>query len=458
MTFDLSVPRSVHVLGASGPGMGAIARILARMGHQVSGCDVRDTEALRGLAMDGVAVSVGNDISHTADVEAVTYSSVIAPTHPEIAAARERGVTTLVRADMLAAICATRKSIGVAGTHGKTTTSAILATILVASGHDPSYVIGGDVPGLGNNASWGAGAFLVVEADESDSPHLRLPLWGAIVTNIDIDHLDNFGSFDGIVASFAEFVRNVSGPVVLCADDPTCAALAVHAGVTTYGLDAGDVRAGDVRLFKSQSEFVVQIDGEVHAATLRQPGRHNVLNALAAVTMATRLGVSAAEAVAAVQHFSGVARRFDVRGEHHGIRYIDDYAHLPAEIAAALATARVGVGQTSRVVAVFQPNRFHRIAQMAEAYADCFVDADLAIITDIYASGTEPIAGVTGQLVVDAVRRAHPGKNVEWCADRAALASFVNDRLLAGDVCVSMGCGDIATLPDEVMAMRKGIA
>jgi UDP-N-acetylmuramate--alanine ligase len=173
--------------------------------------------------------------------------------------------------------------------------------------------------------------------------------------------------------------------------------------------------------------------------------------------MATRLGVSAAEAVAALRHFSGVARRFDVKGEHDGIRYIDDYAHLPAEIAAALATARVGAGRANRVVAVFQPNRFHRIAQMADAYADCFVDADLAIITDIYSSGTEPIAGVTGQLVVDAVRRAHPELSVEWCADRATLASFVNDRLIAGDVCVSMGCGDIATLPDEVMAARKGI-
>lgn len=454
MTFDLASPRVIHVLGASGPGMGAIARILAQMGNQVSGCDVRDTEDLRGLARDGVVVSVGNAIDHVAAVEAIAYSSVISSEHPEIAAARQRGVATLVRADMLAAICATRQAIGVAGTHGKTTTSGILATILVACHREPSFVIGGEVPGLGANAHWGNGQHLVVEADESDSTHLRLPLQAAIVTNVDVDHLDNFGSFDGIVDSFAQFVRGVSGPVVLCADDPICASL-VSQNATTYGFDNGDVRARDVRMFEMHSEFSVVIDGETFAATVRQPGRHNVLNALAAVTMATRLGVPAADAVAALQQFAGVSRRFDVRGECDGIRFIDDYAHLPAEIAAALAAARLGADNSRRVVAVFQPNRFHRIAQMADAYADCFADADLVVITDIYASGTEPIAGVTGKRVVDAVRRAHPELTVEWCAERDALATFVNSVLRSGDICVSMGCGDIAQLPDEVMSIRQ---
>ena len=458
MTFDLTCPRTIHVLGASGPGMGAIARILAQMGNHVSGCDVRDTDGLRGLAVDGVALSVGNAVDHVANVEAMTYSSVIPIDHPEIAVARQRGIATLVRADMLAAICATRRSIGVAGTHGKTTTSGLLATILVACQKDPSFVIGGDVPGLGANAHWGSGEYLVVEADESDSTHLRLPLQGAIVTNVDVDHLDNFGSFDGIVDSFAQFVRGVSGPVVLCADDPGCAAIRSQVNATTYGIERGDVRARDVRLFDTHSEFFVTIDGVRYPATLRQPGRHNVLNALAAVTMATRLGVPAADAVLALQQFSGVTRRFDMRGECDGIRFIDDYAHLPAEIAAALAAARLGEGRARRIVAVFQPNRFHRIAQMAEAYADCFVDADLVVVTDIYASGTEPIAGVSGMRVVDAVRHAHPESRVEWCAERGDLASFVNDLLRPGDICVSMGCGDIALLPDEMLAIRQATA
>lgn len=456
MMFDLASPRVIHVLGASGPGMGAIARILAQMGNQVSACDVRDTEGFRGLGSDGVTVFLGNAVDHVSNVEALTYSSVITPDHPEIATARQQGIATLVRADMLAAICATRQAIGVAGTHGKTTTSGLLATILVACHHDPSYVIGGEVTGLGANAHWGSGDYLVVEADESDSTHLRLPLQGAIVTNIDVDHLDNFGTFDGIVESFVQFVRGVAGPVVLCADDPGCVSIAPQVNATTYGIESGDVRARDLRLFDSYSEFSISIDGATYPATVRQAGRHNVLNALGAVTMATRVGVPAADAVAAVQQFSGVTRRFDVRGECDGIRFIDDYAHLPAEIAAALAAARLG--QSRRVVAVFQPNRFHRIAQMADSYADCFVDADLVVVTDIYASGTEPIAGVSGMRVVDAVRHAHPESRVEWCAERGDLASFVNDLLRPGDICVSMGCGDIALLPDEMLAIRQATA
>ncbi len=454
MSFDLTSPRSVHVLGASGPGMGAIARVLARMGHHVSACDVRDTPALRGLASDGVVVSVGNAIVHLDGVEAITYSSVIPDSHPEIVAARERGAYALIRADMLAAICATRLTVAVAGTHGKTTTSAMLATILVECGQDPGYVIGGDVPALGSNAHWGSGKYLVVEADESDSTHVQLPVFGAILTSIDVDHLDNFGSFEGIVASFTQFVRGVPGPRVLCAEDAACAALAHEVGAITYGINCGDVQAVDMQLFETHCAFDVHIGNEILPATLHQRGRHNVLNALAAVTMATCLGVPASEAVSALRRFSGVSRRFEVRGEIDGIRFVDDYAHLPAEISASLAAARVGQIAASRVVAVFQPNRFHRIEQMATAYAECFTDADLVVITDIYASGTTPIAGVTGQLIVDAVRRAHPNANVEWCASRDALGAFVGNLLRSGDVCVSMGCGDIASLPDEIMTYR----
>lgn len=453
MTIDLSRPRRVHVLGASGPGMGAVARILARMGHEVSGCDVRDTPALRGLAHDGVTVRVGNDVAHVATVDAVTYSSVIAPSHPEVEAARLRGATALVRADMLAAICARRRAVGVAGTHGKTTTSAMLASILVACGADPGWLIGGDVPTLGANAHWGAGEFLVVEADESDSTHLRLPLEAAIVTNIDVDHLDNFGSFDGVVDSFREFVAKVSGPVVLSAMDETCAALARQVDAVTFGIGTGDVCADNVRLEAGRSNFTVHVGGGVHHVSLGQPGRHNVLNALAALAMAVRLGIPAGDGVAALAHFGGVSRRFDARGSVDGIAFVDDYAHLPAEIAATLAAARIGCDPHGRVVAVFQPNRYHRIAAMAGEYAGCFDDADLVVITDIYSSGTAPIAGVSGRLVVDAV--AASGVPVMWCEQRNELAAFVSALLRPGDVCVSMGCGDIESLPAEIMAERK---
>jgi UDP-N-acetylmuramate--alanine ligase len=452
MTFDLSVPRRIHVLGASGPGMGAIARILARMGHRVSGCDVRDTAALRGLADDGVAVLVGNDPGHVDGVDAVTHSSVIPTTHSEIEAIRATGGAALVRADMLAAICSTRSAIGVAGTHGKTTTSALLASILVTAGVDPGWVIGGDVPTLGSNAHWGDGEFLVVEADESDSTHLRLPLAGAIVTNVDVDHLDNFGSFEGVVASFATFVEGVHGPVVLCAEDPTCAALASRTNATTFGIGVGDVQADGLCPEGLGSSFEVSVDGRTHRATIALPGRHNVLNALAALAMAVRLGVPAAVAIEGLAQFGGVSRRFDVKGDVGGVVFVDDYAHLPAEIAATLAAARVGLEPRGRLVAVFQPNRYHRIAAMAADYAGCFGDADVVVIADIYGSGTEKIPGVSGRLVADSV--AATGAVVHWCEERGALASFVDTLLRDGDVCVSMGCGDIESLPDEIMGMR----
>ena len=434
--------------------MGAIARILARMGHEVSGCDVRDTPALRRLTDEGVTVRVGNDVTHVDGIDAITYSSVIAPSHPEIDAARRRGASTLVRADMLASICASRSAVGVAGTHGKTTTSAMLASILVAGGADPGWLIGGDVPTLGANAHWGAGEFLVVEADESDSTHLQLPLDAAIVTNVDVDHLDNFGSFDGVVDSFRAFVAKVSGPVVLNAEDDTCVTLARQVESVTFGIGTGDVRAEDVRLDGLGSTFDVRLDGEVHRVSLAQPGRHNILNALAALAMAVRLGVPIVKAVAALARFGGVSRRFDPKGTVDGIAFVDDYAHLPAEIAATLAAARIGLGPQGRLVAVFQPNRYHRIAAMADEYAGCFRDADLVVVTDIYGSGTVPISGVSGRLVADAV--AGTGVQVMWCEQRGDLATFVSALLRSGDMCVSMGCGDIESLPGEIMAGLEG--
>ena len=452
--LDLSSSRVIHVLGASGPGMSALARILEGMGHRVSGCDTRDSAALRNLETDGVVISVGNNVAHVRDIDAITYSSAIASSHPELLAATAAGVTSVVRGDMLAAICARRSAIGVAGTHGKTTTSAMLATILRECGYDPGFVIGGDVPGLGANAYWGSGHYLVVEADESDSTHVGLPLAGAIVTNIDVDHLDHFGSFAHLVESFSQFVSAVSGPVVLCAEDETCASLALQVQSTTFGIDTGDVRAVHVRLGHDGAEFEVQTGGETCGVRIAQRGRHNVLNALAAMAMAMQLGLSLGQAARGLASFTGVRRRFDVRGEVGGITFVDDYAHLPAEIAAVLSAVRTGRDSGSRVVAVFQPNRFQRIAQMASAYGDCFTDADLVVITDIYASGTAAIDGVTGYLIVDAVREAAPHTQIEWCEGRQELAAVVNALLRPGDVCISMGCGDIETLPDEIFGLR----
>lgn len=447
---------SFHVVGAGGPGMSALARLLHGMGHRVSGCDLRESDATSRLQQDGISVMVGNDDVHVLDADYVTYSSAISSEHHELRAARSRGVQVLSRADALVMACRERPTIGVAGTHGKTTTTAMLASILIACGKDPSYLIGGETSLPGTNARWGEGDVLVVEADESDSTHLALPLRAAAVTNVDVDHLDNFGSFTEILDSFEQFVARVDGPVVVGFDDPRARTLAAAPNVTSFGIDGGEHRAVEVELRPGHVKFLVVHGSARHRVSVAQRGMHNVRNALGAIAIAHRWGVDLADACDAIRDFRGVTRRFDVRGSVNGTTFVDDYAHLPAEISATLAAARAERGK-GRVVAVFQPNRFNRMDKMSDDYRDAFVEADISLITEIYASGTKPIEGVSGLQVVEAIRKAHPGVDVRWCPSREDLIDEVAGLVRAGDVCVSMGCGDIERLPEEVMG-RLGSA
>lgn len=446
----MSEPRSIHVLGVAGPGMSALARIFVGMGDHVTGCDTRLGDVTSRLERDGVSVLRGNDERHVDDADILTYSSAIFIDHPEIRAARLRGVEVLSRAQALAMVCARRRSLGVAGTHGKTTSSAMLATILIESGSDPSYLIGGETTLPGSNAHWGEGELFVVEADESDSTHLALPLGGGIVTNVDVDHLDNFGTFEELEKSFDRFVGQIDGPVLVCMDDPVAARLVHHRHAIGYGIDVGEYRATEISLSPGQAQFTVMFGNARHPVTLAQRGVHNVRNALGAIALAHRLGVDLAEACAGVAAFRGVQRRYDVRGSARGVTFIDDYAHLPAEILATLAAADQERG-SGRLVAVFQPNRFNRMDKLSDAYRDAFNGADVTVITEIYASGTTPIKGVSGKLVVDAVLSAHPSSVVHWCASRDQVLACLDEVLQPGDVCVSMGCGDIEHLPSEMM-------
>jgi UDP-N-acetylmuramate--alanine ligase len=430
--------------------MSALARILAGMGHRVSGCDTRLGEVTDRLERDGVTIWRGNDGSHLDGVEMLTYSSAFSVDHPEIQSARTRGVEVSTRAEALAGVCALRSAVGVGGTHGKTTTTAMLATILVGVGRDPSFLIGGETSLPGSNAHWGSGELFVVEADESDSTHLALPLRAAVVTSIDVDHLDNFGTFEDLFRSFERFVKGVDGPVVACFDDAGAARLVEYDNVVGYGLGSGVYRAIDVSFLPGRAEFTVSSGSARHPVSLAQRGVHNVRNALGAIAMAHRLGVDLGEACSAIGEFRGVARRFDVRGTTRGVTFVDDYAHLPAEIVATLEAARREVG-AGRLVAVFQPNRFSRMDKLSGEFRDAFVAADVTVVTEIYASGTVPIAGVSGTLVVDAVRTAHPQARVQWCATREELVSYLDGSLQPGDLCVSMGCGDIESLPSEMM-------
>lgn len=453
---DLSASRRCHVVGVAGPGMSPLAFVLRGLGHRVSGSDIRESPVLDVLRGAGVSVTVGHDGSLVHDADVVTYSTAVPAGNPELVAATNGGIPVRHRSGMLASLCAATDSVGVAGTHGKTTTSALLVHMLVATGLDPTCIIGARVDGMGVGARVGTGPNFVLEADESDGTLDVLPLRHLVVTNVDVDHLDYFGSFGEVQQCFVDAASRTTGKLVLNADDPASAPLReatrTRGDVTTFGVSsAAGTRVSNVRATETGIEFDVSVSGETHVCAMPLRGTHNAMNLAAALSMAVALGADAGEAVRSVRTFGGVERRFTERGEHHGALLVDDYAHLPAEIEAALAAAREHPRRSGRVVAVFQPNRFHRIAAMADAYADCFSAADRIVITDVYASGTERIEGITGELVVDAVRRSHPGADVVWAPEREDVVRAVAGYVRPGDLCVSMGCGDIETFPDDLM-------
>jgi len=462
--LDLSVPRRVHVVGVGGPGMSALAIMLAERGHHVSGSEIRASDVLDTLRSVGVMVVMGQRAENVSDVEIVTYSTAISDDNIELVTSRARGLTVLHRGDVLGSLCMDDRVIGVAGTHGKTTTSALLLLMLRGGGLDPSYVIGAEVRDIGRGAGNGTDAVTVVELDESDGTAEVVPVESVIVTNIDIDHLDYFVSSSNVDAAFHDIASRATRCVVLCADDPGCVRLhariiaekangrSVSPTVITYGvLSAADVRVSAFTETSEGSECVVSVDGLDHIVTLPLRGMHNVLNCAAAIAMVHAYGVDVKDAISAAARFVGVERRFEERGVVRGALLIDDYAHLPAEIDAVIRAASGHPQRQGKVISVFQPNRFHRIAQMSHEYAHCFEHADVVIITEIYASGTTPIPGVTGKLVMDAITSSHPDANVIWAPERADVISAVLDNIVPGDVCISMGCGDIGNLPRELM-------
>lgn len=456
-SLDLGKPLKIHVVGVAGPGMSAIAIALAEMGHSVSGSDIREQDVLERLRAAGVEVHLGHSRQYVHGCDAIAYSTAVPDDNIERDEATAINVPSLHRSQMLAAVCARAKAIGVAGTHGKTTTSSMLMLIFAEANLRPSFVIGGDVTSVGTGAQWTGGEWLIVEADESDGTHLALPLHSTILTNVEADFLDFYGSMDDVVASFDNYLGAIAGPKVLCSDDDRCTQLAERHDVITYGTAPGaDFVAERINAGAGAFTFDVVHHGEnLGSVSLPLRGIHNVRNATGAIAMAISLGVPFDVSVSALAKFGGVARRFDVRGADEGVTFVDDYAHLPAEIAAVLAAARSSGDSWKRVIAVFQPNRFNRMASMSADYRDAFVDADIVVLTEIYASGTTPIPGVTGKWVVNAVLDAHPGTTMVWMPRREDLIEYLARTLRDGDVCISMGCGDVASLPDEVKQRRR---
>ena len=460
--LDLNEHMRLHVVGVGGPGMSAIATCLVQMGHEVSGSDIKNSDVINRLSGLGIQINIGHDKSVVHGCDAVTASTAIPRSNIELVEAEQSGVRVLTRAAMLASICAMRPSIAVAGTHGKTTTTSLLVRIFAEAGLDPNFVVGGDVLDEGVGARWTGAAWTIVEADESDGTHLELPLAASILTNVDADHLDQYGDLQGVASGFQQYLSGIQGPVVVCIDDPLIAGMEKPTHSVTYGFSSDAMyQCHSIEAQSGETSFAItrKVSG-IHSDDLNVVmslrGRHNVLNVTGAIAMAVTLGVDPQVAIVAVAKFGGVGRRFEIIGNVDGITFVDDYAHLPQEISAVMSAAKTSDDRWSRVVAVFQPNRYHRMAIMSDEYADAFVDADVVVVTDIYASGTKKIEGVTGRLVVDAITQAHPDCEVLWHAERETLAEFVNQVVRDGDVCISMGCGDVEFLPREILNLRSG--
>ena len=455
MSLDLSAPRKVHIVGIGGMAMSGIAAVLTRLGHTVSGSDLKSWRGLDRLRFLGVDVHVPHDAACLpAELDAVVVSTAIPPTNPEVLAARERGVPVLRRAEALAAIVDTRRTVAISGTHGKTTTSTMTTLILRAAGWHPSFLIGGEPNEVGSNAAYDEGEWLVIEADESDGTFVEIAPEAVILTNVEPDHLDHYGDMATLEEACARYLSSAPGPRVACADDPGAARLAAQvtaAGqpVITYGeAHDADYRIDGYRGDRLGSRFRLVRHGEdLGEIVLPAPGRHNARNAAAAAALATEIGVPFDAVAAALGRFAGVARRFQFHGEVAGVTLVDDYAHLPGEIKATLAAAREGAW--SRIVAVFQPHRYSRTARLWRDFGDAFADADVVVLTDVYAAGEPPQPGVSGRLILQAVCEAGPSNRVFYLPKRSDILARLPDLTRPGDLVITLGAGDVTSLPDE---------
>jgi UDP-N-acetylmuramate--alanine ligase len=456
---DLSFRRRVHVIGAGGSGMSAIALVLLGMGHQVSGSDIASSRVLRHLEGRGATVHVGHDPEWLGNADVIVRSTAIPDENPEVEDALRRGLRVWRRAEILAAICAQRRVAAVSGTHGKTTTASLLWLILREAGLHPSMIVGGDIAGIGPGACWDQrGEWMVVEADESDGTFLELGSECVIVTSIEPDHLDFYGNAEALRSAFARFVGAAPGAIVLCADDRGAHDLAsrghtsTRGRLLTYGVaDHADVVITDVEVGRTSARFSIRAGGHSYPdMSLAVPGLHNVRNATAALALANAIGVPWEVGETAIRRFHGVARRFEVRGERGGVVFVDDYAHLPGEISAVLRAARAG--DWGRIVAVFQPHRFSRTHALWREFSDVFVGADVVFVTDVYGAGEPPRPGVSGELVYRAAHRNHPDADIRYVPTLDGVAGLLAETLQPGDLCLTMGAGDLTTLPDRMLA------
>jgi UDP-N-acetylmuramate--alanine ligase len=450
----------IHFMGVGGAGMCALAELVARAGGRVSGCDLRPSAAVRPLEAMGVTVEEGHDPSHLEGAAALVVSAAVPGDHPELQAARDAGIPVLKRAEALGGWVNPGQVLAVAGTHGKTTTTAMLTSILEAAGLDPTGVVGGRVPSWESHLRSGATDLFVVEADEYDRSFLHLKPRVAVVTNLEADHLDVYGSLEGIREAFREFVDGVDpeGAVVACADDPGASSLlfGIRPRPVSYGLSAGSVvRGRDLRSEGRGIRFRVMEHGQDRGLfTLPAPGVHNLRNALGAAAAARRMDVEWAAIREGLAAFPGVERRLQLLGEPQGIRIMDDYAHHPTELKAVLRAVRQA-HPDRRIVAVFQPHLFSRTRDFAREFGEALALADQVWVTEIYPAREAPIEGVDGELVADMVRRAGASE-VRFHGPLESLAEAVAGELRPGDLCLTMGAGSIEKVAPQLVRALGG--
>jgi UDP-N-acetylmuramate--alanine ligase len=444
-----------HFIGVGGAGMSGIARVLHERGVVVTGSDMRQSRYANALAESGMLVHIGHDAGNLGDPEVVVVSTAIPESNPELAEARRRGLTVWPRARMLAELAGTQLTVAVAGTHGKTSTSSMAAAAFLAAGEDPTFLIGGELSDIGSNARCGSGRHFVVEADESDGSFLLLDPYCAIVTNVEADHLDHYGSLEEIIETFREFLGKVreGGVAVLCADDPVLVRLAedLPARVVTYGRsESADVRLVSYEADEGGASFTVALpDGRLVSSHLSIPGEHMALNATGVLAAAHALGVDVNAAAAGIATFGGVKRRFERVGEVGGVTVVDDYAHHPTEVRATLAGARSAT--VGELWVVFQPHRYSRTEALSAEFGEAFGDADRVVLMDVYSAGEAPVPGVSGKTIVDAVLHRHPRTPLAYFPHRSSVASYLAGRVRCGDLVLTMGAGDVTTMGPEIV-------
>jgi len=450
----------IHFVGIGGIGMSGIAEVLLNLGYKVSGSDLRSSEITERLAGFGAGIGIGHKAENLQNVDVVVISSAVHDDNPEVVEARRLHIPVIPRAEMLAELMRMKYGIAIAGTHGKTTTTSMAASILGHAGIDPTIVIGGKLNAIGTNAQLGQGKFLVAEADESDGSFLVLSPTIAVVTNIDADHLDFYSGIEEIRETFVEFINKVPfyGLAVLCLDDRNIREILpqVKKRYMTYGLSSqADVRATHVTHDGFNTSFVAHYKGyRLGEITFRMPGAHNVLNAMACIAVAMELDVPFAAIQEGFAKFGGVGRRFTVKGEPKGVMVVDDYGHHPAEIRATLAAARQGWPER-RIIAAFQPHRYSRTHELFDEFVTAFYDADVLVLTDVYAAGEQPIEGATAERLAAEVLR-HGQKDVTWIGDREKIPAHLAGVVREGDIVITLGAGNIWQQGEALVKLLEG--